>query len=347
MATIKDVAKLAGVSVTTVSRAFNNTAPVNEKTKERIMQAIEELNYTPSIIAQGMRTKKSKTIGVIIPDYLNPFYHVLFKYVENEARQEGYHVIISSTGEDTTDEDNYINDLVNRNVDGIIVCSYKGQQETIEKLIKISKKIPVVFLDNLQAKRQTNAIYVDGYTGIKRITEHLIQLGHREIAFIKSLERYNVANDRYQGYLDAMKKAGLNVKKELVYEGNYHIESGCQAAKYFLENKRISLTAIVSSTDLMALGVMNYLKSQGYQIPQDIAVAGFDDIYMSKLTTPPLTTYKQPIKDIAKKAVKLILHQLNHPKTEKKQIKLEGELVIRRSTDITKSETEIIGDEIS
>ncbi len=344
MATIKDVAKLAGVSITTVSRTLNNTAPVNEKTRAKIMKAIEELDFSPSIIAQGMRTKKSKTLGVIIPDFMNPFYHELFKYVEDEAKKEGYHLIVSSTGEDEADEISYINDLINRNVDGIIVCSYRGEEDTISKLLMLSKKIPVVFMDNLKVKKQINAVYVDGYDGIKEITEHLIHLGHQDIAFIKPLERFHVANNRYQGYLDAMKEAELKVRKEFIYQGNYHIESGYNAAKYFLKESSFRPTAIVSATDLMAIGAMNYIKSHGYNIPQDIAVTGFDNIYMSKLMSPPLTTYHQPMKEIAKEAVKLILHLLKHQNAKNRQINLKGKLVVRRSTDSAKNATEFVGD---
>lgn len=342
MATIKDVAKRAGVSVTTVSRVLNNTAPVNEATREKIMKAIEELNYTPSIIAQGMRTKKSKTVGVIIPDYINPFYHELFKYLEDAARREGYHVIIASTGEEASDEISYINDLINRNIDGIIVCSYRGAEETIEYLLDSSKKLPVIFMDNLQVNKPVNAVYTDGYEGVKTITGHLIDMGHKEIAFIKPLARYKVANDRYEGYVDAVKEAGLIFKQELVYEGNYHIQSGYDAGKYFLTQVEVRPTAIVSATDLMAIGAMNYIKSQGLEIPQDIAIAGFDDIYMSRIITPPLTTYRQPIEKIAAEAVGLFIHKLNHPSAKNRQIALKGELIIRRSTDIKKQEVETL-----
>lgn len=342
MATIKDVAQRAGVSVTTVSRVLNNTAPVNEKTKEKIKKAMKELNYTPSIIAQGMRTKKSRTLGVIIPDYINPFYHELFKYLEDAARKEGYHVIVASTGEEAADEVGYINQLVNKNIDGIIVCSYRGEQQTIEYLLKLSREIPVIFMDNLQVKKPINAVYTDGYLGIREIMKHVIEQGHRAIAFIKPLARYHVANDRYEGYKDAMKEAGLGINKEFVYEGNYHIESGYAAAKYFLTQTKNRPTAIVSATDLMAIGAINYLQSQGIRIPEDIVVAGFDDIYIDKLISPPLTTYKQPIEEIAQKAVKLFIHKSNHPTAKNREIVLKGRVVIRRSTDSSKPEVELI-----
>ncbi|MEZ0536393.1 LacI family DNA-binding transcriptional regulator [Caldicellulosiruptoraceae bacterium PP1] len=341
MATIKDVAKHAGVSVTTVSRVINNSAPVNQETKQRVLKAIEELNFSPSIIAQGLRTKRSKTIGFLMPDYLNPFYHELLKYLEDEARKEGYHILLSSTGDDYSYEINYINDLINRNIDGIIICSYSGSENTIDYLLNLSKKMPVVFLDNINVRSSVNAVFTDGYKGIKEVTQHLIKLGHRKIAFIKGLSKYKVANDRFLGFMDALKENEIPILNDYIFEGDYNIKSGYEAAQYFLSLNNIP-TAIVSSTDLMAIGAINYIKSKGLEIPQDIAIAGFDDIYLSKIVSPPLTTYKQPIKQIAKQTISLFIHKLNHPRSKNKQIKLEGQLLIRYSTDINASKIELI-----
>jgi len=345
MATIKDVAKRAGVSVTTVSRALNGTAHVKSETKEKIMKVIEELNFVPSVFAQGMRTKKSKTIGVVVPDYINPFYNVMFKHLQDQAMKLDYHVIISSTGEDAKDEIEYINDLMNRNIDGLIVCSYRGEQDTIHYLLEISKEIPVIFMDRFNMNEKVNAVYTDGYEGMKEVTEHLIGLGHLDIAFIKPLSRYRVANDRYKGYVDSMVKAGIGIRSEFIYEGNYHMQSGYEAAKYFMSLKGQHPTAIVAATDLMAIGAITYLKKTGVRIPEDIAVAGFDDIYLSCIIEPPLTTYRQPIKRIAQETLSLFMKKLNNFTESNKNIILKGELVIRRSTDISKSPVELIEEE--
>lgn len=342
MTTIIDIARKAGVSITTVSRVLNNTAPVNEETRKSILKAIEESNYTPSIMAQGMRTKKSKTLSVIIPDYKNPFYHELFKYMDDAARKKGYNVIVTSTGEDAVDEIRYIKDLINRNIDGIVIFSYRGDKETVEYLLELSSKLPVVFMDNLGLSKPVNMVYTDGYLGIKEITNHLINLGHKEIAFIKSLSGYESANDRYDAYVDTLNERGLIFRPELIYEGNYHIESGYKAAEFFFSGEKLKPTAIVSPADLMAIGAMNYIKFKGLRVPEDVAIAGFDDIYMSRITFPPITTYKQPIKEIADEAIKILIHKINHPTAKSKKVVLNGELLIRRSTDITKSEVETI-----
>lgn len=342
MATIKDIAKKAGVSITTVSRVLNNTAPVNEETRKAVLRVIEETNYTPSIVAQGMRTKKSKTLSVIIPDYKNPFYYELFKHIEDAARNEGYHVMITSTREDAIDEIAYINELLNRNIDGIILFSYKGDKETLEYLLRLTSKLPVVFMDNLEVNKQVNMVYTDGYKGIREITKHLIDLGHKEIAFIKPIPRYKSASDRYDAFVDTVRNSGLVLRPELIYEGDYHIESGYKAAEYFLTGDRVKPTAIVSSTDLMAIGALNYIKSKGLRIPEDVAVAGYDDIYMSRIMHPPITTYRQPLRDIADEAIGILMNKINHPSAKNRKAVLNGKLMIRRSTDIMKPEVELI-----
>jgi DNA-binding LacI/PurR family transcriptional regulator len=333
MATIKDVATMAGVSVTTVSRVINNTAPVNEMTKKNVLDAMKELKYTPSIIAQGMRTKKSRSVAVIIPDYINMFYNELFKGLHDEAKKAGYSVIIASVGYDSSDEISCINDLINRNIDGIIVCTYKGDKETIEYLLKVSKDLPVIFMDNFDIEKPINMVYVDGYEGIKQITNHLIAKGYRKIAFIKPIKRYKVANDRYNGYVDALKQSNISFNEDLIYEGDYRIESGYEAAKYLLSNSKMKPEAIVAANDMMAIGVIKYIKSKKIKIPEDIAVAGFDNIYFSTLISPTLTTYAQPIKELAEKAIKLFINKVKHPTTKNKKVVLKGKLIIRESTD--------------
>ncbi|VBB06596.1 laci bacterial regulatory protein hth signature [Lucifera butyrica] len=338
MATIKDVARQAGVSVTTVSRVLNETAPVNEKTKKNVLKVIEELRYSPSMMAQGMRTKKSKTLGIIIPDYINSFYYELFKDLEDAARKHGYNILVTSIGEGTQDKTAYLSDLVNRNVDGLVVCTYQGDKASIEYLLKLAETLPVVFIDHLNLDKPVNTVYTDGYAGIKKIVQHLYQLGHREMAYITSIPRYKVNNDRYQGFADALREYGLPLRPELVYEGNYHIESGYEAARHFFTAAPVRPTAIVSATDLMAIGAINYLKSMGLKIPEDVAVTGFDDIHMSRWISPPVTTCRQPLAAMAEQAVELFLHRSRHPHAKVKRIIFEGELMIRRSTDPAKEE---------
>lgn len=333
MSTIKDVAKLANVSATTVSRVINNTAPVNEETRQRILKVMEDLHYSPNTMAQGMRTKRSKTIGVIIPDYSNSFYYHLFQHLESESRSEGYHLIISSIGYDTKPKDQiqYVNDLVGRNVDGLVVCSYQLHKELSKFLMQLSNRLAVVFMDYYDYDQSVNFVYTNGYRGIKTTTNHLIDLGHTNIGYISAVTQYKVAIDRYRGYSDTMNNANLPINEDLVYKGDYSIESGKKAGEYFYSLKNPP-TAIVSCNDLMAVGAMQYFSAQGVTIPDDVAITGFDDIYVSELVTPSLTTYRQPIAEIAKETIHLFLQNVENLQSNKKQIILDGELVIRNST---------------
>jgi DNA-binding LacI/PurR family transcriptional regulator len=339
MKTIKDIARKANVSPATVSRVLNNTVPVNEEKRKKVIKVIQEYKYTPNTVAQSMRTKKSKMIGVVIPDFCNPFYYDLFKYIEVEARKSGYHVIVTSTRDDD-DEVQYFDDLIHRSIDGLIVCSYRGDKKMVDYLLDFSKRIPVVFMDNIQLDKPVNSVYINGKNGIKNITKHIINQGHKKIAFIKSIQQYKVANDRYQGYCETLEENGINFNPSFVFEGDYNIESGFNAAKYFFEITKEKPTAVIASTDLMAIGALNYIKLKGFRIPEDIAVAGFDDIFMSKMITPALTTYKQPIEKIAGETIKLLLNKIKKPEIENKRIVLDGELLIRRSTDLKMPEVE-------
>jgi DNA-binding LacI/PurR family transcriptional regulator len=335
MVNIKDVARRAGVSVTTVSRVINNKDPVNVHTRQLVQKAMEELNYVPNQLARGMRTHRTHTIGIIIPEFINSFYHELFHYMEEECIKEGYRILVSST-RGGKEEIEHIKDLISRRIDGLVFCTYYGDRELINFLMDIEKKIPAVFLDNLGQELPVNAVYTDGCDAVKQMVLHLLEMGHRKIGFIRGLDQYNVANDRFIGYMRAMKENNLNIREDWIYEGDFHIESGYRAGKYFLEECEDSPTAIIAASDLMAIGAMNYFLSRGINIPEDMAVAGYDDISLSRLIIPSLTTVAQPMEEIVQEAVNIIIHQIRHPRTKRKKIALKGEIKVRHSTDSSK-----------
>lgn len=336
MANIKDVAKQAGVSITTVSRVINNIDPVNPDTRLAVQQAMEALNYVPNQLARGMRTKKTHTIGIIIPEFINSFYHELFQYIEEEASSIGYTVLVCSNREHSSQGIDQIRDLISRRIDGIILCTYRGDKEMITYLEEAAKDIPVIFLDNLGHDYQVHTIYTDGFSAMEDMVCHLSGLGHKNIAFIKGLDQYPVANDRFAGFKSGVEKEGLKVDKKYIFRGDYSIESGYRGTQYFLEESSKLPDAIVAASDLMAIGVMNYLLFRGIRIPQDIALAGYDDISLSRLMVPSLTTIAQPIGEIAKKAIDLIVNSHDRRDGKKGSCILKGELKIRHSTDPSK-----------
>ena len=338
MATIKDVAAAAGVSVATVSRVLNSTAPVNEETRRRIQHIMDELHYQPSMIARGMRKQQSKVIAVMVPSYENPYHIKLFKYIENEAKERGYRLILVGMDEGNDSEHESIMDLMTRNVDGIVLCTYRGNKSNIKNIMNLAKKLPIVFMDNFEFDEAISSVVIDGYKGMFEMTQHLLSLGHKHIGYIDGSSGYKVANERKNGYQNCLKEHQIAIRPELIYYADYEISAGYVACKYFMEECSIKPTAIISGNDIMAIGAIGYLREKGYKVPGDVAVAGFDDIYLSKIVVPNLTTYRQPLNVIAEQVVKMLIDKINSPNIEEKHITIDGELIIRGSTDSTKAD---------
>jgi DNA-binding LacI/PurR family transcriptional regulator len=338
VATIKDVALAAGVSVATVSRVLNDTAPVNEETRQKIQKVIDELQYQPSMIARGMRKQQSKVIAIMVPSYENPYHIKLFKYIEDEAKKRGYRLILVGMDEGNDSEHESIMDLMTRNVDGIILCTYRGNKNNIKNIMQLSKRLPIVFMDNFEFDEAISSVVIDGHKGMHQMTHHLLELGHRNIGYIDGSSGYKVANERRRGYEDCLKEHDIAVQSKLIYYADYEISAGYEASRYFMEESSVKPTAILAANDIMAIGAVGYLRENGYRIPKDIAVAGFDDIDLGKIIMPNLTTYRQPLNTIAHQVVKMLIDKINSPTIEEKQIIVDGELIVRGSTDYLKKD---------
>lgn len=334
MVSIKDIAKEANISVTTVSRVLNKPSLVNVETKNKILKVIEKFDYTPSIIARLMRGQKTKTIGVIIPDFMNLYYSEWISHVEVEAKKSGYLAIIASTKNDPEREKEYINDLINRNIDGIIICWYQNPYKNLELLNDISKKIPVVLMDQPASGLPVSAVYADAYSGFRELTKHLVNLGHNDIAIIRGYKKYFVADCRFQAYIDVLKESMINIDEALIEECDFNAGSAYFATKRLL--MRSKPTAIIGASDLVAIGILKFVTEKGFRVPEDIAIAGYDNILLSKLVTPKLTTVQEPIKQMAKTAIKILIEKINNKNNKKvknKNIILGVKLLIRESTD--------------
>jgi len=342
MATIMDVARLSGFSKTTVSRVINSNGPVSKETKIKIEEAMHKLNYTPNYFAQGMRTNRTRTIALLAPDYSNPFYPELFKSVEEVARQNGYMIILCNTAEEADRELAYIKEIVKRNIDGIIFCTYNRIRENIDYLIRISKEIPVVFMDQVvdDEEERINYVVTDGFTSTRKATAYLIQKGRKRIAYIKGSSRHRVTKERYNGYKQALIDYGIQFDSSLTYTSDFHIESGFMAARELM-SRDDPPDAIMAVSDAVAIGAIKYLKYAGISVPDKVNVIGFDNIFLSTLIEPALTTISQPIEELGREAVNIVINKINNPEFPDKQIKLEGELIIRRSSE--GKEPEIIG----
>jgi len=336
MPTINDVSRLAGVSKTTVSRVLNTPELVNVRTRTRVLEVIQKLNYSPSIIARGMRGQKTNMIGVIIPDITNLFYSEFLKHVEKVATEKGYIVVICSTEVDPGRELEYMNQLMKRQIDGLILCRYRSVREDADSLGVLARRIPIVVMDQPSDGFPVSAVYTDARGGIKELTSYLLKSGYRRIAILCGYKKYPFSLMRFGGYEDALKEHGLAVDPALVIECDCTAADGFRAAEQLM--KHAMPEAIVAVTDLIALGAMRYLQDNGYSVPGDVAIAGFDNIPLSSLSSPQLTTVSQPIERMAAEAVQQLLRRVQNNRVHNRDIVLENTLVIRESTGSKKKD---------
>lgn len=337
MATIFDVARLAGVSKSTVSRVLNHPESVKEETRVAIEQAIRELNYSPSYFAQGIRTGKTKTIAMLVPEYTNVFYSEMFRGVEDVALRHGYMVLVCNTERHSNSEEEYIKELLKRNVDGIIYNTYQMNPKTIRYLQEISADVPVVFMDKIfKEEDQVSYVLTDGFNSTRRAVKYLYDRGKRDIGYIRNTEDIAVIEERYQGYLQGLKDCGLPVKQEYIYRIEHehepdYIKLGRRAAKHYLGlSKRPD--AIMAAIDTIAIGCLLQLQKEKVKIPEEINIVGYDNISLSELIEPGMTTIAQPIRTLGQKAGEIVIAKINGEEIQDKVI-YQAELVIRSTTN--------------
>lgn len=276
--TIVDVAKKAGVSLTSVSRVINeNTREhMREETKKRILKAIEELDYTPNKYAQFMKKRKSGVIGVVVPDISNQFFSLMVRGIQNTFYKHGYSVIIGDADNSLEKESKYIDILLKEEVEGVILTSSGIENRQAEKLIQ--RNYPLILAD--RKLKNIDAPYVgsDGFKDSCTLTRHLVGLGYREIGFVKGPPSVATATERFQGYLKIMKDNSFTVNNRHIKNGDYTFEGGYRAGKELFASVNRLPQAIIAANDLMAIGIMRILKEKGLRIPEDIGLAGFDNI---------------------------------------------------------------------
>ncbi len=333
MATIADVARKAGVSTTTVSRVINRFSPVNAETKRRVLATMEELDYSPSVIARGMRGQKTKSIGIVIPDFRSYWYSELLNYVEIEARRHDHLAIACSTEIDPARELEYLNDLLSRQVDGLILCWFRSSPEQQSFLKALVKRTPLVIMDQPASGLNASSVYTDGYAGVKRITRALLHQGHDRIAIIVADRRYSEIERRYHGYLDAFRDHGLTVDSRLVVEQEIGFNPGYDGARKLFARQRP--TAVVTVDDVTAIGVLQYCHDNGIRVPEQVSVTGFDNILMSQFVTPRLTTIAQPLEELARSAVDQLMRKIANPRARSQHVVFEPMVVLRESTTLT------------
>ncbi|MBO0961733.1 LacI family DNA-binding transcriptional regulator [Neobacillus sp. MM2021_6] len=327
MANIQQVAEKAGVSVATVSRVLNNVTSVSAKTRLKVERAIKELKYEPSMLGRNLRNSESRLILVLIPSISNPFYAEIINGIETIALASYYNILLCQTASDPQRENIYFNMVKNKLADGII-----SMDPTInrQKLNELAEHHSIILCSEYEEGGSIPYVTIDHKLAAYRAVKHLIKLGNKKIALINSDEKFLYARQRREGYERALKEFALPIRKEWICHSDHlDFEQGVRAMRRLLQVKERP-TAIFAVSDTLAIGALKEINACGLQVPDDIAVIGFDKISFSNMTNPPLTTVAQPMFKMGCTAANMLINRIKGNKVE--SIVLEHELVIRGST---------------
>lgn len=326
--TIKELAKMAGVSVATVSRVMNNHPQgVSQSKREEILELARAYNYTPNLIAKSMVTHKTQCIGLLVPDILNPFFQNLARGIEDYAGQFGYSIFLCNTDNNEDKYMKYIQAMLGKNVDGLILTGYPlNKEEELRGLLKLEK---VVSIDRYIEDEHFCQIITDNYQSAYEMTSYLISQGHKRIACLTGPNGLYINEERLRGYKDALAAYQISFDQELIREGTFELASGVKEGKWFLEHT--DATVLFCFNDLMAQGVYKACWQMGKSIPEDLSLVGFDDIYTAELMTPALTTIKQPNYEIGQAAAEILVKWIEGEEPSKKSISFGNSLVLRQT----------------
>lgn len=332
MVTIKDIAKKAKVSTSTVSHVINSTHYVSEGLKDRILKVMEEENYYPNLVARSLRSKRTNTIGVILPEISDPFLAEIARRIEMQLAYKGYQMIISNSEDNIQKELESIKTLSKKMVDGILVLPTPGSRINIKELRE--QNIPVIFIDRETPYLNVDMVKVDNEKGCYKATKYLIELGHREIGYISKNSNTSTSLEREKGFKKAMHDYGINFRKDFIIKAcGRTYENSRKAVETLLNNHEYRPTAIVAEDDIMAIGAIRAISDFKLRIPEDISVIGFDDNMIDEFLVPRLSTVRYPIADLSEAVVRILMDKISNIDFEDvKKVILEPELVIREST---------------
>ena len=328
--TMKDIAQMAGVSKATVSMVMSKKdASISDATRKKILRIAKEMSYIPNSIARSLSTKKSGTIGIILPDITNPFFSEMVRAIEDEAERLKYNLIICNSDNDIDKEEKYIRLLLSKLIDGVIFMSGGKSNESIS-LLK-NNNVPFVLVDRyIEGYKDDYGVFCLNSQGVAEGIKYLYEKGHRKIVFVKGRENLEVSKQRLEGYIKAMKNYGIYNDK-YIFEGDFNVEGGIIATEKIISIFQ-DLDAIFYSNDMMALGGMKTLFRNGYKIPRDISIIGFDNILISQIIEPELTTIAQPIYIMGKKACNILIDIIKGDLPDEKQVYFETKLILRGTT---------------
>lgn len=324
--TIKDIAEIANVSYATVSRALNNKYGVNEGTRRRILEIAERINYSPNAVARGLKSNRTFTLGLVIPDISNPFFPEVARGVEEQASERGYSVLLCNTDWNLEREEQYLRLLAERRVDGLLI-SPVGAARHAPWQEDIFGELPVVFLANAPVETERPYVIIDNTRGGYLATSHLLLQGYERVAFVGAREGSGTVDRRLEGYREALAERGVPVDDSLVCLGDFREHSGYEAARRLVAG-RMCPDAVFAENDLLAVGVIHAVRERGLRVPEDVAVVGFDDIPLAAFPEIDLTTVAQPKEEMGRRAARLLTDAVAGAGTPS-QIMLEPQLLVR------------------
>jgi LacI family transcriptional regulator len=328
LATIREVAEHAQVSVSTVSHVINRTRFVDPETQERVTLAIKALGYRPNMLARSLRRRETRTIGLLVPDNANPFFAEFARVIENAGFAEGYSVILCNSDRSEAKEETYIDVLLAKQVDGLIVISSTERADLLQRVLDVG--VPLVVVDRNLTGLAVSQVLVANEQGGYLAGQYLVKLGHRRLGCIGGPSEGNPSWDRVLGFKRALAEAGIVQPPEAIVPGDFRYTGGELGMRALLD-RDLGLTAVFASNDLMAIGAMITLRQAGLRVPDDVSVIGFDNILQAATMIPPLTTIEQPINDLGQATARLLLGQILKRTTEPSCLTIPTSLVVRDS----------------
>ena len=329
MVTIRDVAARAGVSSTTVSHVINKTRPVSDILRTRVEAAMAELGFQPNALARSLRRKRTHTLGMIVPDSANPFFAEVGRGIEDTSFASGYSIILCNSDGDRNRELLYLDLLVQKQVDGVLLVPTGNHAELAAHLR--TRNIPVVVIDRDVSDAPIDRAYIDNVAGGCVATRHLLDLGHRRIGYIGGPPHLSPVPGRGAGYLRALEEAGIPIDDRLIVAGSFQDVGGYEGTQSLLALPDRP-TAIFAGNDLMAIGALAAARDANIAVPAELSIVGFDDIHLAGYINPPLTTIAQPKYELGVIAAELLLARLSDPDLPPQRRLLQAHLVVRHST---------------
>jgi LacI family transcriptional regulator len=328
MATMRDVANRAGVSPSTVSHVINNTRFVDPQTRERVVTAIDALGYRPNSVARSLRQRQTHTIGLVVPDSSSAFFAGVSRAVEDAGFNAGYSVILGNSDSSQVKERTYINVLLSKQVDGLILMSLGNDPTTVHTAIE--EQVPVVVVDRVLQGANVDQILIDNQQGGYLAGQYLAKLGHTNVGCIGGPRGLSLADERLDGFRRALREAGIRLVENHVVHGDFELQAGVDGIRALFAVDP-GITAVFTANDQMAIGAIYGLHQMGKGVPGDVSVIGFDDIVQARATIPPLTTIAQPMQELGAISVKILLDRIQTPFQAPRRIVLQTSLVERDS----------------